>query len=84
MLLDYYPGWVVGSVGGWWLGEWTNIDNKANLSPAELRCCWRWAGLSLAIFILTFELQVHCMPSYRFADLHNSPFFVLCSVASLA
>ena len=36
MLLDYYSGWV---------GRWTNIDNKANLSPAELRCCWSWAEL---------------------------------------
>ena len=33
-------GWVVG-----WVSGWSNIDNKANLSPAELRCCWHWAEL---------------------------------------
>ena len=30
---------------GGWLGGWTNIDNKANISPAELRCCRSWAEL---------------------------------------
>ena len=35
-------------MGGWlggWVGGWSIIDNKANLSPAELRCCWSWAEL---------------------------------------
>ena len=29
------------------LGGWSNADYKANLSPAELRCCCHWARLSL-------------------------------------
>ena len=28
-----------------WVGGWPRTDNKANLSPAELDCCWNWAEL---------------------------------------
>ena len=32
-------------------GGWAGTDNNANLSPAELNCCWNWnwTGLSLAM-----------------------------------
>ena len=34
------------TIPGGWLGLWFDTDHKASLSPAELSCCWNWAGLS--------------------------------------
>ena len=35
------------TIPGGWVGGWSETDNKANLSPAELKLDWNWAGLSL-------------------------------------
>ena len=47
------------------MSGWSETDNKANLSQAELNCCWNWAGLSLAINAKAAALESNQQSCYN-------------------